>query len=197
MHHLILASTSPYRKQVFEQLGVPFEVRSPGVDESHFKSLPAQVQAITLAEEKARAISVPGALVIGSDQVVDLDGEVLGKPGTEERAVEQLIRLSGRPHRLITAVAVHRCDDGRIRSDVDVHTLWMRPLERDIALNYVRRDLPLDCAGSYKLERRGVALFDKIEADPQTADDTAIIGLPLQKLLALLRTFGVDILKFP
>ena len=197
MFRLILASTSPYRKQVLEQLGIPFEVRASGVDESHFKGLPPQVQALTLAEEKAKSISVPGALVIGSDQVVDLDGEVLGKPGTEERAVDQIMRLNGRAHRLITAVAVHRCDDGRLRSAIDVHTLWMRKLDRKVAEHYIDRDLPLDCAGSYKLERRGVALFEKVEADPETSDDTAIIGLPLQKLLMILRGFGVDVLTYP
>ena len=191
---LVLASTSPYRRALLERLGVPFEALAPSCDERAFVGLAPLELARTLALDKARSIGTPGALVIGSDQVVDLDGEVLGKPGTVAGAVEQLRRLSGRSHRLVTAVAVHEPDSGRAEVDVDIHTLTMRHLERPAIERYVAHDRPLGCAGAYAIEARGVALFERVEADPDTADDTAIVGLPLMKTLRLLRAFGYDVL---
>jgi septum formation protein len=189
---LVLASTSRYRRMVLERLGVPFEVASPAVDEGAFRHLSPQVMAETLALEKANAVARarPGCLVIGSDQVVATESDVFEKPGSPNRAVAQLSRLAGRSHRLITAVAVS--DGQTTRLATDIHTLWMRPLSLDQLERYVHADAPLDCAGSYRIESLGLALFDRIEADPETADDTAIIGLPLMKTLALLRAFGWD-----
>jgi len=194
MRRLVLASTSSYRRSLLDRLDVPFEVRDPDVDEDAYRHMAPVEMALALAVAKARAVEVEDALVIGSDQVVDLGGAVLGKPGTAERAIEQLLTLAGRSHRLITAVAVHDTRSGETASDVDVHTLTMRPLERAAIARYVAHDMPLDCAGAYKLEQRGIALFERIEADPSTADDTAIIGLPLMKTLALLRAAGLDVL---
>jgi septum formation protein len=194
MRPLILASTSPYRRALLDRLGIPYQVRAPHTDEEAYRHLPPDEMALALAKAKAEAVSDANALVIGSDQVVDMDGVVLGKPGTAERAVDQLLSLSGRSHRLITAVAVHDTRTGLTSSDVDVHTLTMRHLDRAAITRYVAHDAPLDCAGAYKLEQRGIALFDRIEADPSTADDTAIIGLPLMKTLALLRAAGLDVL---
>lgn len=191
---LVLASTSRYRRQLLGRLGVPFEAVAPACHEENPDGLPPLELARELSIRKARAVSISSGLVIGSDQVVDLDGEVLGKPGTAERAVDQLCRLAGREHRLITGVAVRDAADGRLEVDVDVHRLTMRALDRATLAAYVAHDQPLDCAGSYLLERRGIALFERIEADPDTADDTAIIGLPLQKLCRLLRRFGYDVL---
>lgn len=192
---LILASTSPYRRALLERLGVPFEARSPGVDERAVTRTTPEGLAEALAVMKAEALhDVGDALVIGSDQVVDLDGEILGKPGTVEGAVEQLLRLAGRTHRLITAVAVHDARAARTEVATDVHTLTMRSLDRDTLARYVAYDQPLDCAGSYKLETRGIALFERIQADPETADQTAIIGLPLMKTLVLMLRLGVDVL---
>lgn len=195
MRRLVLASSSPYRRALLDRLAVPYEVHSPGVDEEAYRHLPPREMALALSIAKAEAVPVDDALIVGSDQVVDVDGEILGKPGTAHAAVEQLMKLSGRTHRLITGVAVHDTRTGETVSDVDVHTLEMRRLERQALERYVAHDDPLDCAGAYKLERRGVALFVRIEADPETADDTAIIGLPLMKLLALLRRCGVDVLS--
>ena len=194
MRRLILASTSPYRRALLDRLSIPYEVASPGIDEELYRHLAPREMAITLSMAKAEALDVSDALVIGSDQVVDLDGEVLGKPGSEENAVAQLMAMSGRTHRLITGVAVHDSRTGLTHADVDVHTLHMRTLSRPSLERYVAHDRPLDCAGAYKLECRGIALFERIEADPTTADDTAIVGLPLMKLLALLRRFGADVL---
>jgi septum formation protein len=192
---LILASTSRYRQQLLSRLKVPFIARAPDCDEDAWRHLPPDEQAHVLAVRKAESIRDPGALVIGSDQVVDLQGTVLPKPGTEQAAIGQLLLLSGRTHRLVTAVAVHQPDSGRTEVATDVHVLTMRALSPAAIAAYVRADAPLDCAGSYRLEGRGIALFDRIEADPETADDTAIIGLPLMKLCRLLRSFGYDVIE--
>ncbi len=194
---LILASTSPYRRSLLDRLSVAYVAADPAVDEDLWSGLAPEPMVLALAQAKAEAIVHPNALVIGSDQCVDLDGEVLGKPGTPERAVAQLERLAGKRHRLLTAVAVHDTSTGQTRVDLDVHTLTMRALSRDTLEAYVRADQPMGCAGAYMLERRGVALFESIEADPALADDTAIIGLPMLRTLRLLRSFGVDLIEWP
>ena len=194
MRRIVLASTSPYRRALLDRLGVAYTVASPGVDEEAYRHMAPREMAVALAIAKAEAVDEEDALVIGSDQVAEVDGQILGKPGTAEAAVAQLMTLAGRSHRLITAVAVRDTRAGQTTTDVDIHTLTMRPLGREALARYVAHDTPLDCAGAYKLERRGVALFDHIEADPTTADDTAIIGLPMMKLLKLLRDAGYDVL---
>ncbi|MEC8253106.1 MAG: nucleoside triphosphate pyrophosphatase [Planctomycetota bacterium] len=188
MPRLILASTSEYRRALLEQLGQPFEAAAPGVDESIAKAAggpPRQIVEL-LALQKAEAVSAyqPEAVVIGSDQAAVLDGEILGKPGSEANAAAQLQRLSGRQHQLITAVAI--VHPGGMARFTDVTNLVMRRLEdREIA-SYVRRDQPLDCAGSYKFESRGEALFARVE----TRDETAIMGLPLARLRTTLSDLG-------
>ena len=190
---LILASTSPYRRALLERLGLPFRCVAPGVDEESYKSagLPPTQLAERLAEAKADAVArledSPGAAVIGSDQLVAFEGRVLGKPGTPDRAVEQLMMMSGTRHELITSVAVRI--GGRTLRHTDVARLHLRPLTRPEVERYVLADRPIDCAGSYKLESRGIALFDRIEC----ADHTAIIGLPLIALTSLLRDLGFPI----
>lgn len=188
---LILASTSPYRRTLLERLGAPFRCVAPRVDEEALKddSLAPGELARLLAKAKAASVveSVPHAVVIGSDQLVALDGRVYGKPGTVEKAVEQILALAGHPHELVTAMAVrHR---GMLIEHTDVTTLWMRPLTRAEAERYVAADRPLDCAGAYKLEARGIALFDRIES----SDHTAITGLPLIALTTILRDLGFAI----
>jgi len=199
---LVLASTSPYRKEVLSRLGVPFEVARPDFDER--RPLPPEVTtieatALHLARGKARAVAelpaYAGAWVIGSDQIVAVDGEVMHKPGSIEAAVAQLLRMQGRWHRLVTAVVV--LAGGREAAAVDVHALHMRALDEALARAYVAADLPLDCAGSYRIERRGIALFDRIEADRECADDTAIMGLPLWKTQRALGALGFDVLAAP
>ena len=188
---LILASTSPYRRALLERLGVPFRCVAPRVDEEALKddALAPGELARLLARAKAASMAgeVPDAVVIGSDQLVALDGRVHGKPGTVENAVEQLLAMAGRPHELVTAMAVwHR---GKVVEHTDVTTLWMRPLTRAEAERYVAADRPLDCAGAYKLEARGIALFERIES----GDHTAITGLPLIALTTILRDLGFAI----
>ena len=188
---LILASTSPYRRELFSRLGVPFRALAPGVDEDAFKAEPGTPRELAerLAVAKATALAAdhPDSTLIGSDQVVAFGGEILGKPGTLENAVGQLVRMAGHSHELITAMAVwHR---GAIHTHTDVATLWMRPLDREAIARVVEADRPIDCAGGYKLEARGIALFERIES----ADQTAIVGLPLMALTTILRALGYPI----
>lgn len=191
---LVLASTSRYRRELLARMGLPVEAVAPGVDEDLPPGLPVVRAAALLAERKARAVASRPEhvedLVIGSDQIcLGPDGRILSKPGTLDRAREQLGALAGRAHRLVTAVAVMRAD--RLEVAVDVHTLHMWPLDADEIDRYLAHDAPFDCAGSYRLEALGLALFSRITADPESADETAVIGLPVMKTLRILReSFG-------
>jgi septum formation protein len=183
---LVLASTSPYRRALLERLALPFECVAPGVDEDAYSAGSPDELVLTLARAKAAAVTAmcPGAVVIGGDQVVVLDGDVLGKPGSAEAAVAQLRRLSGRAHELISAVAI--VGAGRWWSHVDVTRLTMRQLDDGEIRRYVERERPHDCAGAYKIESLGVSLFDAVEG----GDPTAIVGMPLMALARGLREFG-------
>jgi 7-methyl-GTP pyrophosphatase len=190
---LVLASTSIYRCQLLERLGVPFRSRSPECDESALTRERAGRDARNLAEELAfaKASSVasiePGATVIGCDQLVSFQGRIFGKPMSGERAIEQLEMMSGQTHELITAMVVIQAS--RVIHHTDTTTLRMRALTRAAIERYVLADRPLDCAGSYKLESRAITLFDQIE----TRDHTAITGLPLIALVTILRDLGFQI----
>jgi septum formation protein len=190
---LILASTSPYRRTLVERLGVPFRCVAPPVDEQALKAGWDGVHPRELAERlaAAKAASVasaePDAAVIGSDQLVSLGGSILGKPGTIEQAVAQIRAMSGRTHELITAI--HVVYAGTIYAHTDVTRLVLRPLTLDEILRYVEADQPLDCAGSYKLEARGIALFERIDSE----DHSAITGVPLIALTTILRSIGFAI----
>jgi septum formation protein len=188
---LVLASTSPYRRGLMERLGVPFRCVAPPYVESALPRTglePCQV-AERLARGKAESVSrdAPAATVVGADQLVSLDGAILGKPGTPEAAAAQLAALAGRSHELITAMVV--IHGGRVVGHTDVTRLWMRRLGRAEIERYVARDRPVDCAGSYKLEQGGITLFERIES----ADQTAITGLPLISLTSILRGLGYEI----
>src|SRR5205823_317052 len=159
---LVLASTSPYRRALLQRLGIPFRCVAPPVDEDALKGAGAtpRVLARLLARAKAESVAgvEPGAVVIGGDQVVSFEGRVFGKPGDADRAVEQLAAMAGRPHELITAVSI--LHPRGAHEVCDVTTLWMRPLTRAEIERYVAADRPFDCAGAYKLEARGIALFE-------------------------------------
>ncbi|HEV7914533.1 MAG TPA: Maf family nucleotide pyrophosphatase [Albitalea sp.] len=187
---LILASTSRYRRELLDRLRLPFEVRSPDVDESPRPGeLPAAL-ATRLAMAKAQAVAArfPSAVVIGSDQVADLDGVPIGKPGTHDRAVEQLRAMSGRSVTFQTAVAVVRRDRGFAGSALVPVTVSFRRLTDAEIERYLRLEQPYDCAGSAKSETLGIALLDAIESD----DPTALVGLPLIRTCQLLRSAGLD-----
>ncbi|HEX8738959.1 MAG TPA: Maf family nucleotide pyrophosphatase [Casimicrobiaceae bacterium] len=192
---LILASGSRYRRSLLERLGLPFAVIAPDLDETPLDGEAPAATARRLAIAKARAVAVahPDALVIGSDQVADCDGVAVSKPGSHDAARAQLSALSGRSIVFHTAVALidaasHRC---QLRQ-VDV-TSRFRLLDIATIESYLVREHPYDCAGAVRSESLGIALFDSIESD----DPTALIGLPLISVAAMLRNEGVDVLGAP
>jgi septum formation protein len=187
---LVLGSTSRYRRELLARLRLPFETDAPRVDETpHPGETPAAL-ALRLALEKGREVASrhPGAVVIGADQVCDLDGDSLGKPGTHERAVQQLHRLSGRRAVFQTALAVLRPDAGYERALLAPVTVRFRHLSAAEIERYLQLEQPYDCAGSAKCETLGIALLEAIESD----DPTALVGLPLIRTAMLLREAGID-----
>lgn len=185
---VILASTSAYRASLLRRLLDAFEQASPGTDEAPLPAEAPAERAARLAEAKARAVAVtrPGCVVIGSDQVADLDGKVLDKPGTVHAAHEQLSASSGREVVFHTAVCVIDAG-GRAALHVDETRVHFRHLSTQDIERYVTRERPLDCAGSFKCEGLGIALFERIANE----DPTALIGLPLIATCRLLRDAGI------
>lgn len=185
---LILASTSKYRGALMGQLGWTFTQSAPEVNEDDYKQdgLSPGDLAIKLAELKAQNVfnRNPHALVIGSDQVCSLGDLIFDKPGSEEKAIQQLSLMSGKAHKLLTAVSII-FPQGKT-TFLNETTLHMRALSDEEIIRYVKNDSPLDCAGSYKLESYGIKLFSKIEME----DQTAIIGLPLIKVTDVLLSLG-------
>jgi septum formation protein len=192
---LILASTSRYRRELLQRLRLPFEVIAPGVDESPLPAETPRALALRLALAKAQVVArgEPEALVIGSDQVAELDGQPLGKPGGHEQAVLQLRRMSGREVQFHTALAVVCGASGFAQTALAPVKVRFRELKDTDIERYLRLDEPYDCAGSARSEALGVALLEHIESD----DPTALIGLPLIRTAALLRAAGLDPLAVP
>lgn len=184
---LILASTSRYRSELLGRLRLAFDTAAPDVDEAPLPGEAPQALAKRLAATKAAAIAAkhPDAWVIGSDQVAALGDMTLGKPGTRAAALVQLAAMSGRSVEFLTAVSLHHCD-GRQFDAVDVTTVHFRGLREDEITRYLDAEQPFDCAGSFKSEGLGIALFDTI----QSQDPTALIGLPLIATARLLRHAG-------
>ena len=189
---LILGSTSRYRRELLQRLRVPFEVVSPDVDETPLANEAPQALATRLALAKAQAVAAlhPNAVVIGSDQVADLNGEPLGKPGTHERAVLQLQRMRGQTVVFQTAVSVVCQASGFEQTELAQIKVRFRDLSDAEIEAYLRAEEPYDCAGSAKSEGLGIALLDAIDND----DPTALIGLPMIRTARLLRAAGVDLL---
>lgn len=189
---LVLGSTSPYRRELLQRLRLPFETQAPDVDESPLPDETPAALALRLALAKARAVSAlrPEAVVIGSDQVAELEGLALGKPGTHARAVEQLRQMSGQTVVFHTAVAVSCRASGFEQALLTPVTVRFRALGDDEIEHYLQAEQPYDCAGSAKAEGLGIALLDAIESD----DPTALIGLPLICTCALLRAAGLPLL---
>lgn len=189
---LILGSTSRYRRELLARLGLPFEVASPQVDETPYPSEKPADLAMRLALAKAREVARrhPQAVVIGSDQVADLNGEPLGKPGTHERAVAQLQRMRGETVIFQTALAVVCQDIGFEQADLAAVRVVFRQLDDEEIEHYLRAEQPYDCAGSAKSEGLGIALLERIDND----DPTALVGLPLIRTCRMIRAAGVHIL---
>ena len=188
MPSLILASTSIYRRALLERLGLPFAVARPDTDETPLPGEPPQALAERLALAKAEAVLASAAddtWVVGSDQVAELDGRPLGKPGSHAAAVAQLQSMSGREVRFLTALCLAGPDGRRLQA-LDVTTVRFRKLCDDEIARYIAREQPLDCAGSFKSEGLGIALFEEID----NRDPTALIGLPMIATARLLREAG-------
>lgn len=191
MKKIILASASKYRKELLERLGIDFECIPADIDEDSFKDKISDPEELakTLAFEKAKVVfdQYPDAIVIGSDQLGYIDNTVLGKTGSFEGSVEQLKLLSGKSHQLLTAYCV--MDSVRSVLKLNKTTLKMKNLNDLQIKNYLSADNPFDCAGSYKLELKGISLFEHID----TSDHTSIVGLPLIELGLDLQEFGLVI----
>ena len=185
---LILGSTSRYRRELLERLRLPFQTVSPEVDETPLAGETPHALSLRLALAKAQAVAAlhPGAVVIGSDQVPELDGLPLSKPGNHERATEQLRQMSGRQMNFHTAVSVVFRETGFSETDVVTVQVRFRDLNDAEIERYLRAEQPYDCAGSAKSEGLGIALLDAIVSD----DPTALIGLPLIRTCQLLRAAG-------
>jgi septum formation protein len=186
---LVLASTSPYRRQLLERFGQRFTVAAPDVDESPLPGETPVDLVNRLARAKAEVVARrnPKSIVIGSDQVAVFGREILGKPGNPERCIEQLKAVSGQRLTFNTAVHVIQSDTGTNDSHLDVTTVHFRKLTDDEIARYVARERPVNCAGGFKAEALGISLFERIESQ----DPTALIGLPLIWLSAALRKAGL------
>ncbi len=187
---IVLASTSPYRRELLQRLALPFEVAPPAVDEQRLQGESPLAMALRLAEAKASEVGGrhPGAIVIGSDQVAELDGESIGKPHTHAAALEQLQRMQGRTLVFHTALAVVK--GTFVQLDSVPTTVTFRSLSADALDAYLKHDQPYDCAGAARIESLGIALAERVESD----DPTALIGLPLIRLTSMLGAAGVDVL---
>ncbi len=193
MHRqLILASTSPYRRELLGRLGLPFDVANPQTDESSLPNETPETLALRLSEAKARAVvaAFPDALIIGSDQVATVDGKIYGKPGTHELAVAQLRELSGKTVNFFTGLCLLDAKTGESQVRGIPTLVSFRQLSDNEIENYLRREPAYNCAGSAKSEGLGIALLSSMQGD----DPNALVGLPLIALCDMLRHHGVNIL---
>ena len=192
MKPLILASTSPFRRELLQRLGLPFSVASPDVDERRLDDESPQTLVARLAQAKARAVAAEhgDGLIIGSDQVAVLEGRILGKPGDHERAVEQLSAASGKAVTFLTGLCLLDAASGRTQVEVVPFGVVFRALSAEQIEDYLRREQPYNCAGSFKSEGLGISLFRRLDGD----DPNALIGLPLICLIDMLAQEGVAVL---
>ena len=193
MRNLILASTSPYRRELLKQLGIPFTVATPLYTEKLDQSVAPELLVKHLSLGKAASLRrhYPDALIIGSDQVfVDPRGRIIGKPGSRSAAIRQLQAMSGMSHTFYTGVTIYDAAADESSSDFAAFTVTLRSLTDEQIETYIDHDRPFKCAGSFKIEGLGIALMEKMEGE----DYTSLIGLPLIKLTSLLERFGVKVL---
>jgi len=192
---LVLASTSPYRRELLARLGVPFEVAAPEVDESPLPGEAPDETAQRLSVLKARAVAKkhPDALIIGSDQVALLDGRQLGKPGSHDNAVEQLKAMRGKTLEFHTALTLLNARTGHVQTANVPVRLAMRDYSDAQIEAYLRKDQPYNCCGSARSESLGIALIARFE----TEDPNALVGLPLIRLTEMLAHEGLDVLTYP
>lgn len=187
--NLVLASSSPWRRQVLDKLGLPYRTKHPEIDETPLPTESPNELVARLALEKARAVA-PGfrdALIIGCDQVAVLDGQIIGKPGTHERARQQLKSASGRTLSFLTSLCLLNTASGKHQLSVVPYHVHFRPLSDELIEGYLQHEQPYNCAGSFKSEAGGIVLFERLEGD----DPNALIGLPLIELVRMLEREGV------
>lgn len=188
---LILASTSPYRRELLQRLGIPFQCVAPGTDEQQHPQEQPETYVARLAEAKARAVAAQhSGLIIGSDQAAVLDSQIIGKPGHYERAFAQLRAASGKTVRFLTGLCVLNTETAIHHTLVVPFDVVFRPLSDEQIEHYLKREQPYDCAGSFKSEGLGIALFERMQGD----DPTALIGLPLISLCTLLNREGLPVI---
>lgn len=189
--HLVLASSSVYRKSLLERLGLEFECCSPNVDEKLLDHLSLEENVQDIALRKARAVveQYPGSLIIASDQLCSINSEVLGKPHDHKNAREQLVKASGQTVIFNTSLVVYNASNDQILTHCDETSVVFRRLTETEILRYLDREKPYDCAGSFKVESLGVSLFEKVI----NQDPTALIGLPLIALCHMLRKNGIAV----
>jgi septum formation protein len=190
MKKLLLGSSSPYRRVLLQRLGLTFECANPAINETAHPSETAEALVRRLSFEKAQALadSHPNHLIIGSDQIASLDDEMLTKPGTRENALTQLRACSGRTVTFFTGVCVYQSSTGESEVCVTSTEVRFRELSEQQIENYIRKEQPLDCAGSFKCEGLGISLFASVSSN----DPTALVGLPLIQLTRLLSNAGLD-----
>jgi len=191
-HHLILASSSPYRQQLLEKLGLPFETVSPDIDESAQPGETPEALVARLAELKAKAAAngYPDALIVGSDQVAVLGNNIIGKPGSHENAVRQLQAASGKKIIFYTGLCLLNSRTGKTQTEAIPYTVVFRRLSNQQIENYLRKERPYSCAGSFKSEGLGITLFKRFEGE----DPNTLIGLPLIRLVSMLEREGVNVI---
>lgn len=190
-HNLILSSTSPFRKTLLEKLGIPFTSASPNIDEVALANENAQQLVRRLAEKKAKAVATthPNALIIGSDQVATIDGSIVGKPGNRAKAIEQLVQASGKKITFYTGLCLYNSHTEQSQLCCEQFHVHFRSLELAQIERYLDIEQPYNCAGSFKSEGLGIALFRKLEGD----DPNSLIGLPLIRLIDMLANEGVSV----
>ena len=188
MSQLVLASTSPFRREILQKLHIDFDVCSPEVDERRLKEEVPEALVARLAQAKAEAVAeqFPNALIIGSDQVAINGDEILGKPGTHEKAIEQLMACAGKKVTFLTGLALHNSATGKSQVRVVPFHVYFRQLTHQQIENYLNVEKPYNCAGSFKSEGFGITLFSKLEGD----DPNTLIGLPLIELVQMLEKEG-------
>ena len=186
--HITLASTSPFRKELLERLGIVFDTAAPDVDETSLEGELPEALVKRLSEDKARAVAATHAgLIIGSDQVATTGNDILGKPGTHERARQQLHNLSGKLVTFHTGLCLLNTDTDEAQVEVVPFVVQFRQLTDEQIERYLQHDQPYNCAGSFKSEGLGIALFERMDGD----DPSALIGLPLIRLTSMLAQAGV------
>lgn len=192
MSRIVLGSSSPFRKALLEKLDLSFDCDSPDIDETPLKGEHPKDMVARLAKAKAEAIAErhPQSIIIASDQCATLDGEIIGKPGDHENAVKQLQNASGRTVTFYTSLCVFNAGTNQYEETVEPFYVYFRDLEEQQIENYLKKEEPYNCAGSFKSEGLGIALFERLEGN----DPNTLIGLPLIQLIKMLERFHIEVI---